>query len=137
MSVPVGFLLLAQRAASEGWEGQPGRPPARGTRTIGMCFRRAQSRINQAALENKKVNWDYTRSGKPSSPPSREKVGGAHDEKDGKGTYVGPVLPGTRALRRKEARKLASLCARRGPTIKRWSLDARSGDYASPLAENG
>ena len=30
-----------------------------------------------------------------------------------------------------------SLYARRGPTIKQWSLDARSGDYASPLAENG
>ena len=30
-----------------------------------------------------------------------------------------------------------SLCARRGPTINQWSLDARSGDYASPLAENG
>jgi hypothetical protein len=29
--------VLAQRAASEGWEGQPGRPPARGLRTLGMC----------------------------------------------------------------------------------------------------
>ena len=45
--------------------------------------------------------------------------------------------PGTRALRRGEARKLASLCARRGPTIKQWSLDARSGDYASRLLDNG
>ena len=45
--------------------------------------------------------------------------------------------PGTRVLRRREARKLTSLCARRAPTIKPWSLDARSGNYASPLAENG
>ena len=34
-----------------------------------------------------------TRSGSPSSLPSRGKVGGAHDEKDGKDTHVGPVLP--------------------------------------------
>jgi hypothetical protein len=27
------------------------------------------------------------------------------------------------------------LCARRAPTIKRWSLDARSGDHANRLAE--
>ena len=55
------------------------------------------------------------------------------NEKDG----IGVCAPGMRALRRREARKLASLCARRGPTIKRWFLDARSRDYASPLAENG
>jgi hypothetical protein len=36
--------LLVQRAASEGWEGQPGRPPARGTRTIGMCSFDARNR---------------------------------------------------------------------------------------------
>ena len=29
--------VLVQRAVSEGGEGQPSRPPARGTRTIGMC----------------------------------------------------------------------------------------------------
>jgi len=51
------------------------------------------------------------------------------------GCLLASCAPGTRALRRREARKLASLCARRGPTINRWSLDARSGDYASPLAE--
>jgi hypothetical protein len=55
------------------------------------------------------------------------------NEKNG----MGACAPGTHALRRREARKLTSLCARRGPTIKRWSLDARSRDYASLLAENG
>jgi len=34
-----------------------------------------------------------TRSGRPSSPPSRGKVGRTHYEKDWKGTHVGPVLP--------------------------------------------
>ena len=29
------------------------------------------------------------------------------------------------------------LCARRAPTMKRWSLDARSGDHTSRLAECG
>jgi hypothetical protein len=29
------------------------------------------------------------------------------------------------------------LCARRAPTIKRWSLDARSGDHTNNLAEVG
>ena len=38
---------------------------------------------------------------------------------------------------KEEARKLASLCARRGPTVKRWSLDARSGDYASSPLKTG
>jgi hypothetical protein len=37
-------FVLAERAASEGWEGQPGRPPARGTRTIGMCSFDARNR---------------------------------------------------------------------------------------------
>jgi hypothetical protein len=36
--------VLVQRAALEGWEGQPGRPPARGTRTIGMCSLDARNR---------------------------------------------------------------------------------------------
>jgi len=27
------------------------------------------------------------------------------------------------------------LCARRAPTMKRWSLDARNGDHTSRLAE--
>ena len=27
------------------------------------------------------------------------------------------------------------LCARRAPTVKRWSLDARNGDHTSHLAE--
>lgn len=27
------------------------------------------------------------------------------------------------------------LCARRAPTIKQWSLDARSGDHTNSLAE--
>ena len=43
--------LLAQRAASEEWDGQPGRPPARGTRTIGMCSFDARSYgANQTTL---------------------------------------------------------------------------------------
>jgi len=36
--------VLAQRAVSVEWEGQPGRPPARGTRTIGMCSFDARTR---------------------------------------------------------------------------------------------
>jgi hypothetical protein len=41
---PVGAPMLAQRAASEGGEGRPSRPPARGTRTIGMCSFDARNR---------------------------------------------------------------------------------------------
>ena len=37
-------FVLAEHADSEGWEGQPGRPPARGTRTIGMCSFDARNR---------------------------------------------------------------------------------------------
>src|SRR5262249_47035075 len=49
------LLLLAQRAASEGWKGQPGRPPARGTRTIGMCSFDARNRGSTRLPL--KINW--------------------------------------------------------------------------------
>jgi len=47
--------VLAQRAASEGWEGSPGRPPARGTRTIRMCSFDARNR--GSARQPLKMRW--------------------------------------------------------------------------------
>jgi hypothetical protein len=35
------------------------------------------------------------------------------------------------------AKQLVCLSARRAPTVKQWSLDARSGDHTSRLAECG
>jgi len=39
-----------------------------------VLVRRAHSRINQATLEKEVRDWEDTRSGRPSSPPSREKI---------------------------------------------------------------
>src|SRR5438552_16245487 len=36
--------LKREKACLEGWDGQPGRPPARGTRTIRMCSFDARTR---------------------------------------------------------------------------------------------
>ncbi len=55
--------MLAQRAVAEGWEVQPGRPPARGTRAIGMCsfdarngrsIRTPSEEVNERAWKNGK-----------------------------------------------------------------------------------
>ena len=42
---------------------------------------------------------------------------------------------GTCDFRRRWRGSWHGLCARRAPTIKRWSLDARSGDHTSRLAD--
>jgi hypothetical protein len=62
--------VLAQRAASEGWEGQPGRPPARGTRTIGMCSFDARNRgSTRLPLKVRWEDWDNARNeGHPDNP---------------------------------------------------------------------
>src|SRR4029077_8884611 len=48
-------LVLAQRAASERWEGQPGRPPARGTRTIRMCSPGTRARLGALGVGRVKM----------------------------------------------------------------------------------
>ena len=63
------FSVLVERAASEGWEGTPGRPPARGTEEEMepddlLCSRNARSQ--KTLVEH--AQWD------PPSPPSRGKV---------------------------------------------------------------
>jgi len=40
----------------------------------------------------------------------------------------------TRGLRRMERQRPGAILARRAPTMKRWSLDARNGDHTSRLA---
>ena len=64
--------VLAQRAASEGWEGQPDRPPARGTRTIGMYSFDARNRgSTRLPLKVRWEDWDNARNeAHPDKSPS-------------------------------------------------------------------
>ena len=63
-------LLCARNARTQkGGRGRPGRPPARGMRTISMCsFDARKWRINQATLESAVWDWDDTHSGRSISP---------------------------------------------------------------------
>src|ERR1044071_8227512 len=66
---PDDLLILAQRACSEGWEGQTSHPPARGTRTIRMCSFDARNRgSTRLPLKRQGEKLKKARSGRSISP---------------------------------------------------------------------
>ena len=118
------------------------RPQARKNRrrirwnTLRIFSGRARRRWSRIVRRSRTVNVGHApRSNQVDRIIARRGVPLSREEWEG--VLLASFARATRGLIRREARKLASLCARRGPTIKRWSLDARSRDYASPLAENG
>ena len=57
----------------------------------------------------------------------------AHDKRGWEGHPRWSYAPGTRALRRIDQERSGALLARRVPTVKLWSLDARSEGQPRPL----
>ena len=72
LGVPVGGRVRKSRAVGDQSAPIPEERTSKLGRIICNLIRRAHSRINQATLEKEVRDWEDTRSGRPSSPPSRE-----------------------------------------------------------------